>query len=108
MRLQRIAAAQGDRESADALVEQYAPLATQQNTLMSMYAVAGQRERANAIAETIDAAPFGYLTLVRALHTCMCGAPFDLEATPDFAKRIEEAELSWPPVSALDWPLKDW
>ena len=107
MRLQRIAAAQGDAERANALVDQYAPLATQENTLMTMYAVAGQRERANAIAAKIDATPFGYLTLIRALHTCMCGAPFDLEATPDFAKRIEEAELFWPPVSARDWPLKD-
>lgn len=107
MRLQRIAAAQGDGELANALVDQFAPLATQESTLMTMYAVAGQRERANAIAAKIDATPFGYLSLIRAVHTCACGAPFDLEATPDFAKRIEEAELSWPPVSARDWPLMD-
>ena len=107
-RLQRIAAAQGQAELANALIEQFAPLATQQNSLMTMYAVAGQRQEANAIAAEIDAAPFGYLSLIRALHTCMCGAPFDLEVTPDFAKRIEEADLSWPPVSGIEWPLKDW
>ncbi len=68
----------------------------------------GERERANEIAAETDSAPFGYLALVRTIHTCRCGAPFDLEATPDFAQRIEDAELPWPPLSPSDWPLKDW
>jgi hypothetical protein len=27
----------------------------------------------------------------------MCGAPFDLEYTPVFAKRLAEAGVDWPP-----------
>jgi hypothetical protein len=71
-------------------------------------AMAGQHEQANAIAAEIDSEPYGYLKLMRSIHDCMCGAPFDLESTPDFAERIAEAELSWPPLSPIDWPLKDW
>ena len=56
----------------------------------------------------LTTAPFGYLILIRAVHACICGAPFDLESTPDFAKRIEDADLPWPPLSPIDWPLKDW
>jgi hypothetical protein len=39
---------------------------------------------------------------------CNCGAPFDLEATPNFARLIDEANLPWPPQSPIDWPLKGW
>jgi adenylate cyclase len=38
----------------------------------------------------------------------MCGAPWDLEVTPNFAKLLEDAELPWPPASPINWPLKDW
>jgi TolB-like protein len=108
MRLQRIAAAQGDESTAIALLDQFEPLSRQANILMTMLAVAGQRDRANAIAAELDATPFGYLSLIRAVHTCACGAPFDLESTPDFASRIEAADLAWPPSLGITWPLKDW
>ena len=75
---------------------------------MESLAVAGQHDRANLIAAKIDAEPFGYLQLNFAIHNCMCGAPFDLEVTPNYAKLIQEAELPWPPLSPIDWPLKDW
>jgi hypothetical protein len=39
---------------------------------------------------------------------CFCGAPFDLEATPNFKKRIEEAGFDWPPPSPIKFPAKDW
>lgn len=106
--LHRIAAAQGDKASADALLEQYVPLSNRDNNLMRSFAVAGERDRANEIAAKIDSKPFGYLVLIRAVHSCNCGAPFDLEATPDFAERIKNAALPWPPRSPIDWPLKDW
>jgi TolB-like protein len=107
-RLLRIAAAQGDEITSKALLDQYESITTQKNPVMIAFALAGQRERANEIAAQIDSAPFGYLILIRAVHSCMCGAPFDLEATPDFAKRIEDADLAWPPLSPINWPLKDW
>ena len=107
-RLLRIAAAQGDAVTTQALVDQYEPLAARNNSLMMAFAVAGQRARANEVAAEIDSMPFGHLTLSRAIQSCICGAPFDLEATPGFAARIEDAELPWPPLSPIEWPLKDW
>jgi TolB-like protein len=108
LRLLKIAAAQGDESTTKALLAEYESVATGRSSLMIAAAVAGQREMANEIAAAIDSAPFGYLNLIRALHGCTCGAPFDLEATPGFAKRIADAELFWPPLSPMTWPLKDW
>jgi TolB-like protein len=107
-RLLKISAAEGDEATANTLLAQLEPMTTLRNDLMINRAVAGQRQRANEIAAEIDSAPFGYLTLVRAVHSCLCGAPFDLEATPGLADRIEEAGLPWPPLSPINWPLKDW
>ena len=39
---------------------------------------------------------------------CLCGAPWDLDVTPNFKKRIEDAGFAWPPASPIEWPLKDW
>ena len=105
--LSRIAAAKGDKGAAETLLYQYSPISTSQYNLMNMYATLGQRQRADEIAAEFDATPFGHLTLIRAVHSCLCGAPFDLEATPNFAKRIEDANLPWPPASPIDWPLKN-
>jgi len=38
----------------------------------------------------------------------LCGAPFALDATPNYRKRIEESGLLWPPIAALQYPAKDW
>ena len=104
----RNAAAQGDEVATNLFLEQYEPLATVGFSVMTAFAVAGQRDRANQIAAEIDATPFGYLQLNFAIHNCMCGAPFDMEVTPNYAKLLQEAELSWPPPSPIDWPLKEW
>jgi hypothetical protein len=40
--------------------------------------------------------------------TCFCGAPFDLEATPNYKARIEEADFPWPPPKPIDYPAKTW
>ena len=39
---------------------------------------------------------------------CNCGAPWDIEATPNFARLIEEAGFAWPPPSPIRFPLKTW
>jgi len=39
---------------------------------------------------------------------CLCGAAFDLDATPNFRARLEEAGWPWPPGKPIDYPLKDW
>jgi tetratricopeptide (TPR) repeat protein len=72
------------------------------------YAIIGDRERANQIAAEIDARPLGFLILVDLAGGCRCGAPFDLEVTPNFARFVEEADLMWPPRSPTEWPLKTW
>jgi len=55
-----------------------------------------------------DALPLGFLLFLDDMAICNCGAPFDLEATPNFARLIDEANLPWPPQSPIDWPLKGW
>ena len=107
-RLSKIAAAQGDESRTRALLDEFERVTTSRDRLIIGFATGGQRERANEIAAEIDAVPYGYLTLLRAIHSCLCGAPFDLEATPDLAQRIADAELPWPPPSPVNWPLKDW
>ena len=107
-RFLEIAAAQGDEITTKSLLDQYELVETNKSSLMIAVARAGQREGANKIAAELDSGPFGYFKLIRAIHNCVCGAPFDLEATPDFARRIEDADLSWPPLSPINWPLKHW
>ncbi|MDT8449174.1 MAG: hypothetical protein RQ847_03275 [Wenzhouxiangellaceae bacterium] len=75
---------------------------------LRLSAQAGDRETANRIAAEIDARPAGPMLLLGAVYFCRCGAPFDLEVTPNLAARLDEAGLTWPPTETLDWPLKDW
>jgi TolB-like protein len=103
-----LAAAQGDMEAVQATLGRYDPFVSRKSYLMTLLALAGERERVNEIAAEIDAVPFGYLALMRAVHSCLCGAPFDLDATPRLARYVEDADFEWPPVSPVDWPLKDW
>ena len=72
------------------------------------YATIGDREAANRYAAMIDTKPAGPAFLLVAVKACQCGAPFDLEAAPNFAKRIEEAGFAWPPQELLDYKSKDW
>ncbi|MFT7564818.1 MAG: adenylate cyclase, partial [Bacteroidia bacterium] len=72
------------------------------------YPWSGRREDANSKAAMIDAKIFGPQALILSVYWCMCGAPWDLEVTPNFAQKIEEAGFDWPPPSPIKWPLKDW
>jgi len=69
---------------------------------------AGDREAANAAAARIDRHTQGAQALLLVIYWCACGAPWDLEATPNFAAKLEEAGLTWPPPSPIKWPLKTW
>lgn len=75
---------------------------------LSLIAVSGQRERANAYAAEIDARPGGPTVLQLAVDYCSCGAPFDIENTPNYAAVLDRSGLSWPMRYATHWPLKDW
>ena len=69
-------------------------------------AVVGDRERANEFAARMDA--FSGSVFSGIVFTCFCGAPFDLEATPNYKARLKEAGFPWPPPKRIDYPTKTW
>lgn len=104
-----LAAARGDVELAKTRLDDMLQLGDDLiRPPVVSFAVIGDREAANKEAARIDALPNGYLTLMLFPTICRCGAPWDLDVTPNFAKLIDEANFSWPPPSPVDWPLKDW
>ena len=104
-----IAAAQGNTEEFHRLVTR---LENETDSGAYWLAVAGAwgglRDQVNEAAARIDGYPFGAGTLAQLVLWCGCGAPFDLEATPNFAARIKEGGLPWPPEPVMDFPLKTW
>jgi adenylate cyclase len=68
----------------------------------------GDREAANAAAAALDRRPAGAVHLALISLIGFCGAPFDLDATPNFAARLDEAGAAWPPPSPIVFPAKDW
>ena len=104
-----VAAAQGNATEARDLLDARRDKEPGSNhDPINLYAVIGDREAANRAAAEADGRPFGHMVLANSVLTCFCGAPFDLDATPRFARLIEQADLNWPPSSPIDWPLKDW
>jgi TolB-like protein len=71
---------------------------------IQLHAATGNREAANEAAAWFDAIPLGPLMLAAATIECLCGAPFDLEATPVFRQRLEEAGFDWPPPTVIAGP----
>ena len=67
-------------------------------------ALSGNRSEANRLAAKIDAQPAGGLVLTVITVDYLGGAPFDLEATPNFKARLAESGLPWPPKAALKLP----
>ncbi len=68
----------------------------------------GFQDQLNKQAAEIDNRPGGPGQLALDISTCQCGAPFNLEATPNFRKQLEESGLPWPPPSPIRYPAKDW
>ena len=104
-----LAAASSDGEQIAALLPQMQEQrASRLDVQLNHFARIGNREEANRIAAAFDAQPYGYLTLMGVPLDCACGAPWDIAVTPNFAALVEDAGYSWPPVSPVNWPLKDW
>jgi len=105
-----IYALEGDVEQARAVFDAF--LADSQDvdelTLMAVEAALGNRQAVNEYASRIDARFAGPFMLIEAAKNCFCGAPFDIEVTPNFKARIEEAGFTWPPASPIQYPAKDW
>jgi hypothetical protein len=99
----------GDREGALAAMDAWMALhgGNPRNEL-EIHAAVGDRELANEIAAGIDSRAGGPMHLLLAVQYCTCGALFDLEATPNFRKRIGEMGMDWPPPKLIDFPLKTW
>jgi hypothetical protein len=66
------------------------------------------RARGADIAAQIDALPLGPATLLRIADRCGCGSPFELEATPNLQRLLNEGALRWSPRAPIRFPLKDW
>jgi TolB-like protein len=104
-----VAAHEGDRERYEHLYEQFiAELGNDSFWRVIVAAWGGHREEVNHLAAKIDQHPFGSMPLVQVTQWCGCGAPWDLEATPNFAAKIKEGSLTWPPQPTMEFPLKDW
>lgn len=78
------------------------------NRLLVGAAVFGDRETANRAAAHIDSMTLGPLILLRVADRCGCGMPFDLDAAPNLARRIRDAQLPWSPAAPIRFPLKEW
>jgi adenylate cyclase len=104
-----LASARGDAELAKDIADRLKTFDQLRPTgIIAGLARRGERGAANQRAAEVDAHPFGHLRLMLVPGSCYCGAPWDLEVTPNFAKLLEDAELTWPPASPINWPLKDW
>jgi len=104
----RIAAVQGDAAKVDELLDDMVERFGVSTPTITDYAVAGNRARANQLAATLDARPLAIYSVLNSIDLCYCGAPFDLEYAPKFARMIDEARIAWPPPAPINWPLKDW
>ncbi len=69
-------------------------------------ALSADRMEANRQAAVLDARPAGGLLLAVLVTECQCGAPFDLDATPNFKARLAESGLSWPPPVTMKFPSR--
>lgn len=72
--------------------------------VLELLAYLNRHDEANALAAAIDQRPGGHIALAGTILACLCGAPFDIEATPNFKTRIEEGELQWPPSAPIKLP----
>ncbi len=103
-----VATHQGDREATAQLLEQY-ELPRQSGFFdIIIRAWSGRRDEVNREAAEIDEHYFGAIVLWQLANWCLCGSPWELEVTPNFAAKIEEANMTWPPKTPLSFPLKDW
>ena len=94
-----IESARGDLERSQETIRRLSQMENDVNHLALIeYARIGDRETANRHAAKLDAMPLGFIRLMLMPASCYCGAPWDLENTPNFARLLEDAELPWPPA----------
>lgn len=105
----KLASLRGDRERAERYAAEMLAIPGFPEVFRTViHALLGDREAANEAAARVDARPLSALRFQRTYEACTCGAPFDLDATPNLAARYREAGFPWPPPNDLEFPLKDW
>lgn len=104
------AAQQGDQARYAEMLEEFRELHTEENEFWPLIVLAwgGRRDEANALAANIDKNRLGPFALAGIAMGCGCGAPWDIEVTPQFANKLKEAGLPWPPAAPMRYTLKDW
>jgi hypothetical protein len=104
-----VEAAAGNLEAANKLADDWLKAREYRDQFgIIMSTALGDRKQANEIASAIDKLPGGPGKLASNVTTCQCGAPFDLESTPNFKRQLEESGLPWPPDAPITYPAKDW
>jgi TolB-like protein len=104
-----VASLKGDAKRAEKLHDDFLHLSGPDDYNSILFtAWRGDRYEANRLAAKMDKFPIGPFELLITVYWCVCGAPFDLEATPVFAEKIAESGLPWPPAKPIDFPLKTW
>ena len=99
----------GDKQGALLAMEQFsAENGPDPRGELKVHAALGNREKANELAAHVDEQAGGSMALMILVDYCGCGAPFDLEVTPNFRERVNEANIEWPPRKIIDYPLKTW
>ncbi|NIO39644.1 MAG: hypothetical protein GTO41_05285 [Burkholderiales bacterium] len=99
----------GNAESAREMAAEYIT-PEQSNNMLGLWisAMLGNREMANYFAGKMDTHAGGFISINVIVHYCVCGAPFDLEAVPNYKARIEQAGFPWPPPTRIFFPDKTW
>ena len=104
-----IAASEGNRALVESLSQQRKADNPDDFYTRLLYAAwGGDKEEANRMAAAIDQHRFGAATLVQIAQWCGCGTPWELDATPNLAAKLEESGLTWSPPTTMRLPLKDW
>ena len=75
---------------------------------ITFLAITGQRNRVNQLAAVIDARQGGSTTLQESVDNCGCGAPFDIENTPNYSAVLKRSGISWPFAPRTKFPMKTW
>lgn len=106
---QQLLAARGGADDKEKLEKIISGFADQQRVgRLITCAISGDHEQANDLAAMLDEAKHGHLPLMLAATICRCGAPWDIDKTPNFAALLADGELPWPPAAPIHFPLKDW
>ena len=70
-------------------------------------ATTGDRREVNRRATAYDARAGGTFQLVLVSQLCQCGAPFDLQSTPNFKAQLAGSGLAWPPKATIRFPARE-